>query len=258
MCGIDAASLEDAIIDTGDNVRAEPGKPVAANAAAVTAAIEEGVRACRCGEAAALVTAPIHKSVLTAAGFGFPGHTEFLAALTGRERAGDDAGLARTSIRRFGLCRSRSTWRLRDVFRRAGCRCHRGNRPRSFSTRWRAILAARIRGLRLPGLIRMPAKTAPWDARTSTSSRPRWTQLRARGHAVIGPLSADTLFHDEARKTLRRGALHVSRSGADPDQDARLLDRRECHAWACPSCAPRPITAPRSALPGAASPMQRA
>src|SRR6185436_698681 len=42
---------------------------------------------CQDGKAAALVTAPIHKAVLTEAGFGFPGHTEFLAALTGRKQA---------------------------------------------------------------------------------------------------------------------------------------------------------------------------
>ena len=55
--------------------------------AAVTEAIEIAVKACLDGEAAALVSAPIHKSVLNAAGFAFPGHTEFLAHLTGARRA---------------------------------------------------------------------------------------------------------------------------------------------------------------------------
>ena len=50
-------------------------------------AIEIAVKACLAGEAAAMVTAPIHKAVLTSAGFGFPGHTEFLAHLTGARRA---------------------------------------------------------------------------------------------------------------------------------------------------------------------------
>jgi 4-hydroxythreonine-4-phosphate dehydrogenase len=39
------------------------------------------------GEAAALVTAPINKHVLMETGFAFPGHTDFLQALTGAKRA---------------------------------------------------------------------------------------------------------------------------------------------------------------------------
>ena len=39
------------------------------------------------GEAGAVVTAPINKAVLMQAGFGFPGHTDFLAKLTGAPRA---------------------------------------------------------------------------------------------------------------------------------------------------------------------------
>src|SRR5215510_14306292 len=54
VCGLNFAELEDAIVDIGDSVPAEPGKPIAANAAAVTGAIEEGVRACDAREAAAL------------------------------------------------------------------------------------------------------------------------------------------------------------------------------------------------------------
>ena len=34
-----------------------------------------------------MVTAPIHKAVLSAAGFAYPGHTEFLGYLTGMPRA---------------------------------------------------------------------------------------------------------------------------------------------------------------------------
>jgi 4-hydroxythreonine-4-phosphate dehydrogenase len=47
--------------------------------------------------------------------------------------------------------------------------------------------------------------------------------LRAEGFSVIGPLPADTMFHAEAR-ALRRGAVHVSRPGADTAQDARFWE----------------------------------
>ncbi|HEX2760527.1 MAG TPA: 4-hydroxythreonine-4-phosphate dehydrogenase PdxA, partial [Rhizomicrobium sp.] len=64
-----------------------PGVPNAANAPAVTSAIEIATDIALDGAAAAIVTAPIHKAVLNAAGFPFPGHTEYLAHLTGARRA---------------------------------------------------------------------------------------------------------------------------------------------------------------------------
>jgi 4-hydroxythreonine-4-phosphate dehydrogenase len=58
-----------------------PGAPDPRNGAAVIAAIEAATAAVVGGDAAALVTNPIAKNVLYAAGFEHPGHTEFLAAL---------------------------------------------------------------------------------------------------------------------------------------------------------------------------------
>lgn len=58
-----------------------PGQPNPRNAPAVIAAIEQAVALSRSGAAAGVVTNPIQKSVLTAAGFRHPGHTEFLAEL---------------------------------------------------------------------------------------------------------------------------------------------------------------------------------
>lgn len=64
--------------------RVVPGQPDIANAPAVIAAIEEAVALCKAGRAGGVVTNPIQKSVLTAAGFAHPGHTEFLGELAGR------------------------------------------------------------------------------------------------------------------------------------------------------------------------------
>ena len=49
--------------------------------AAAARCIEHAVRLVRAGEAAAIVTAPIHKEALAAAGVPYPGHTEMLQAL---------------------------------------------------------------------------------------------------------------------------------------------------------------------------------
>jgi len=60
-----------------------PGKPSPAHASAVIGAIEEAVALAKSGRAAGVVTNPIQKASLTAAGFPHPGHTEFLGELAG-------------------------------------------------------------------------------------------------------------------------------------------------------------------------------
>jgi len=74
------------VIELDNRAQAQAGLPDPANAAGVIEAIERGVEAVEAGQAAALVTNPIAKSVLYAAGFQHPGHTEFLAELAGRGR----------------------------------------------------------------------------------------------------------------------------------------------------------------------------
>jgi len=63
------------------------GKPDTKNAAATIEAIARAVELAMTGEAGAIVTAPINKAVLMQSGFAFPGHTDFLAHLTGAPRA---------------------------------------------------------------------------------------------------------------------------------------------------------------------------
>lgn len=57
-------------------------EPAVHTSAAVVRCIEAAAQACLSEQAAALVTGPIEKAVLRSAGFGFPGHTEFLAHLS--------------------------------------------------------------------------------------------------------------------------------------------------------------------------------
>lgn len=64
-----------------------PGTPDLRNAHGVVDVIKRGVALVQSGQASALCTAPIHKKVLIdGATFAYPGHTEFLAALAGRDR----------------------------------------------------------------------------------------------------------------------------------------------------------------------------
>jgi 4-hydroxythreonine-4-phosphate dehydrogenase len=61
--------------------KVEPGRPQMAAAGAVIESIDRAVALTRAGRTSAVVTSPIHKSTLYQAGFGHPGHTEYLAAL---------------------------------------------------------------------------------------------------------------------------------------------------------------------------------
>ena len=63
---------------------ATPGRADPRNAQGVIDAIETAVSLTQSGQASAICTAPINKKALKdGAGFGFPGHTEFLAHLAG-------------------------------------------------------------------------------------------------------------------------------------------------------------------------------
>lgn len=64
-----------------DLIEAPLGRIDARAGAAAARCIERAVELVRCGEVAGIVTAPIHKEALAAAGVGFPGHTEMLQAL---------------------------------------------------------------------------------------------------------------------------------------------------------------------------------
>lgn len=58
---------------------AVPGRPDPANARYVLAVLDRAIRGCLEGEYAAMVTAPVQKSVINDAGIPFTGHTEYLA-----------------------------------------------------------------------------------------------------------------------------------------------------------------------------------
>jgi len=79
--GLFAHSLP--VVPAGPAVTALPGKPDASSGPAARAAIDTAVAFVQSGDAAAIVTNPISKAVLYADGFSFPGHTEYLAYLTG-------------------------------------------------------------------------------------------------------------------------------------------------------------------------------
>jgi 4-hydroxythreonine-4-phosphate dehydrogenase len=189
------ASHREHVIPTHARVKAIPGTLDVANADAVTEAIELSVRACLQGEAAALVTAPINKAVLNEAGFPHPGHTEFLAALTGARRA--VMMLASEKLRVVPL-----TIHLPVAEVPAAV-----SKQAVFETA-EIILTALRRDfgilnprLAVAGLNPHAGEEGMLGAEEEEIIAPAIAALKARGFGVRGPLSADTLFHEEARQT---------------------------------------------------------
>jgi 4-hydroxythreonine-4-phosphate dehydrogenase len=189
------ASHKAALIPTTAPAQAVPGKPSSANAAAVTEAIEIAVKACMAGEAAAVVTAPIHKAVLAGSGFGFPGHTEFLAALTGTDRA--VMMLASDKLKVVPLVIHVPLARVPGLITAAG-----------IEETSKILLAALKRDfgiarprLAVAGLNPHAGEDGVLGGEEESVIAPAIAALKAQGFDVRGPLSADTLFHDEARKT---------------------------------------------------------
>ncbi|HEV7960262.1 MAG TPA: 4-hydroxythreonine-4-phosphate dehydrogenase PdxA [Rhizomicrobium sp.] len=188
------ASRKSALIPTAAKVTATPGKPDPKNAAAVIEAIELAVRACLADEAAAMVTAPIHKAVLKQAGFLYPGHTEFLGFLTGAPRA--VMMLASEKLRVVPLTihtplaevpkaiSTASIVETAEIMLKALARDFAIAEPR----------------LAIAGLNPHAGEDGMLGPEEKEFIAPAVQALKARGHNVTGPLSADTLFHDEARK----------------------------------------------------------
>jgi 4-hydroxythreonine-4-phosphate dehydrogenase len=185
--------------DTGGPATAEPGKPSTANASAVTAAIEEGVRRCRAHEAAALVTAPIHKSVLIAAGFGFPGHTEYLAHLLGVEKP--VMMLASREVDPpLKVVPFTIHIPLHEVSGHLDANAIQATAEIVLDSLARDFGCARPR-LAVAGVNPHAGEDGTMGREDIDIIAPAVAQLRARQRDVTGPLSADTLFHDDARRT---------------------------------------------------------
>ena len=174
-------------------VPAVPGRPDPANAPAVIAAIDLAVELATEGRAAAVVTNPIHKESLYQAGFRFPGHTEYLAHLAEVERVVMLLACPELKVVPVTIHLS-----LRDAI--AG-----------LST-LQIIETARIvdRGLKRDFGIARPrlavAGINPHAGEGGALGRedldiiaPAVAALRAEGIDARGPLSADTMFHAEAR-----------------------------------------------------------
>lgn len=187
-------------LPSGMRVGAVAGRPDPVNAGAILESITTGVALVRAGTAAALVTNPIAKYVLTQVGFAHPGHTEFLAALS--VAPGETPPLPVMMLWSETLAVVPVTIHvpLRSV-------------P-DLLTQERVVATARIvaRDLRqrfglarprlvLSGLNPHAGENGTMGLEDRDVLEPAVAELQAEGIEIRGPLPADTLFHPRARAT---------------------------------------------------------
>ena len=183
----------EAIVRTKARATRTPGKADAANAAATIEAIALAVEMTLKGKASAVTTAPINKAVLMQAGFEFPGHTDYLAKLTGAPRA--VMMLAGEQLRAIPL-----TVHIPLAL------VPRAITALSIVETAEIVLAALKRDFAIAGPRLAVAGLNPHAGEDGVLGReeteiiaPAVAELKRRGHLVMGPLPADTMFHAEAR-----------------------------------------------------------
>jgi len=196
-----SAAFADAlpVVAAGPAATAQPGRPDGNSAEAALASIRQAVGDVLAGRAGAVVTNPIAKSVLYRAGFRHPGHTEFLAELA---TAGGHAPQPVMMLWSPALAVVPVTIHvsLREAIAQLSSEL--------IVTTARIVVAdlkARF-GLAYPRLaISGLNPHAGEDGSLGTEERtivaPAVEILRGEGIEVRGPLPADTMFHDAARKT---------------------------------------------------------
>jgi 4-hydroxythreonine-4-phosphate dehydrogenase len=173
---------------------ATPGRADPANAQGVIDVIARAVALVQAGDAGGLCTAPINKQALKqGAGFGFPGHTEFLAHLAGVDRvvmmlASDQLRVVPATIHIA----------LRDV-------------PKAFTAlvlrETIEITAHALRtqfGIGAPRLAIAGLNPHAGEGGAMGDEEGAWIaplleEMRDEGHVLLGPLPADTMFHAAAR-----------------------------------------------------------
>jgi 4-hydroxythreonine-4-phosphate dehydrogenase len=168
-----------------------PGKLNPANSPYVLAVLDRAIQGCLSGEYAAMVTAPVQKSVINDAGIAFTGHTEYLAERTRTAQVvmmlvggGLRVALATTHLPLAAVPGAIEEKKLREVLRVVDA---------DLRKRFR-IAAPRIL---VAGLNPHSGEAGHLGREDIDVIAPAIAAGRARGIDARGPIPADTLFVPE-------------------------------------------------------------
>jgi 4-hydroxythreonine-4-phosphate dehydrogenase len=197
---VDAFSGALPVMPLSSPVSAIPGQPDPRTAGATIESIDTAVILTRAKRAAGVVTNPIAKHVLYAAGFRHPGHTEYLATLTAGPGETPphpvmmlwSGELAVVPVTVHIPLKDVPTALSQDLIVRTARIVARDLRDRFGLVRPRLAVA---------GLNPHAGENATLGTEDRDVVSPAIARLQAEGLTVSGPWPADTLFHAEARRT---------------------------------------------------------
>ncbi|MDP2265250.1 MAG: 4-hydroxythreonine-4-phosphate dehydrogenase PdxA [Thiobacillus sp.] len=169
-------------------VAVTPGKLDTRNSAHVLALLDAALAGCMDGTYHAVVTAPVHKGIINDAGFGFTGHTEYLADHSGTKKVvmmlaggGLRVALATTHLPLREVADAITPALLTEVIR-----ILHDDLQNKFGIALPRILVA--------GLNPHAGESGHLGREEIDIIEPALDRLRAQGLNLIGPLPADTLF----------------------------------------------------------------
>ena len=196
-CDIFANALP--VVPTGQAATAKPGEPDDSSAGAAMASIRQAVSDVTAGRASAVVTNPIAKSVLYRAGFRHHGHTEYLAALAATASHTPQPVMMLWSAA-LAVVPVTIHVSLRDALALLSSEL-------IVTTARIAVAGLKARfGLANPrlavsGLNPHAGEDGSLGTEETTIVAPAIEILRREGIEIRGPLPADTMFHEAARRS---------------------------------------------------------
>lgn len=164
------------------------GENGARGGAAAYRYLERAVEVITAGQAASLVTAPLSKYALEQAGLGHEGHTEILQTMTGSE----------WSLTMFVLDRLRTVFLSRHVSLSRAIELVRADRVITCVERFASVAGSlgmdRPR-IAVAALNPHAGEAGLFGTEEIDELEPAIAELVRRGHDVVGPVPADSLFH---------------------------------------------------------------
>jgi 4-hydroxythreonine-4-phosphate dehydrogenase len=186
------------VVSTGHGATAQPGRPDDRSADAALASIRQAVSEVAARRAGAVVTNPIAKGVLYRAGFRHPGHTEYLAEL-----AASNGHVPQPVMLLWSPVLAVVPVTIHVSVREAVAQL-----TTDLIVSTARIVAASLKSrfgrahprLAISGLNPHAGEDGTIGTEETTVIAPAIEILRGDGIDVRGPLPADTMFHDAARK----------------------------------------------------------
>ncbi len=188
------------VVPLGLRITAAPGKPDATSAPAAIEAIRRAAADVMAGQAAAVVTNPIAKSVLSRSGFAEPGHTEFLAKLAHETTGKPVVPVMMLWSPELAVVPVTIHIPLREVFSALSTALIVETGRIVVRDLFRRFGVARPR-LAVAALNPHAGEEGTLGDEDQTVVAPAVKALRAEGVDAVGPLPADTMFHERARAT---------------------------------------------------------